>query len=128
MGVGGVAGHRPDMTRHAPSAAREAGLRHATDQRPGITRKRSGSGFTYRDPDGVTIRDRATLDRIRALAIPPAWTDVWICPWPNGHLQAVGRDARGRKQYRYHARWHARRGADKFERMLAFAEVLPRIR
>ena len=128
MGVGGVARHRPDMTRHAPSAAREAGLRHATDQRPGITRKRSGSGFTYRDPDGVTIRDRATLDRIRALAIPPAWTDVWICPWPNGHLQAVGRDARGRKQYRYHARWHARRGADKFERMLAFAEVLPRIR
>ena len=116
------------MTRHAPSAAREAGLRHATDQRPGITRRRSGSGFTYRDPDGATIRDRATLDRIRALAIPPAWTDVWICPWPNGHLQAVGRDARGRKQYRYHARWHARRGADKFERMLAFAEVLPRIR
>ena len=116
------------MTRHAPSAAREAGLRHATDQRPGITRRRSGTGFTYRDPDGVTIRDRATLDRIRALAIPPAWTDVWICPWPNGHLQAVGRDARGRKQYRYHARWHDRRGADKFERMLAFAEALPRIR
>lgn len=112
----------------ARAVARDAGLRYATDARPGITRRRSGRGFSYRDADGATIGDRETLARIRALAIPPAWTDVWICPWPNGHLQARGRDARGRKQYRYHARWHQRRGTDKFDRMLAFAEALPRIR
>ena len=103
-------------------------MRYATDTRAGITRRRSGRGFSYRDGDGATIRDRESLDRIRALAIPPAWTDVWICPWPNGHLQASGRDARGRKQYRYHARWQQRRGTDKFDRMLAFAKALPRIR
>jgi DNA topoisomerase-1 len=114
--------------RDPRAVAREAGLRYATDTRPGITRRRSGKGFTYRDADGTTIRDRDTLERIRALAIPPAWTDVWICPWPNGHLQASGRDARGRKQYRYHRDWHERRGTDKFDRMLAFAEALPRIR
>lgn len=108
--------------------AREAGLRYATDSRDGITRRRSGRGFSYRDAAGVTIRDRDVLARLKALAIPPAWTDVWICPWANGHLQATGRDARGRKQYRYHARWHDRRGADKFERMVEFAEALPRIR
>jgi DNA topoisomerase I len=116
------------MSSHAPTAAREAGLRYATDARPGISRRRSGRGFTYRDATGATIRDRETLTRIRALAIPPAWTDVWICPWVNGHLQATGRDARGRKQYRYHAGWQHRRGTDKFDRMLAFADVLPRIR
>jgi DNA topoisomerase I len=130
-------GHRafvPDRPRSEPAAldpravARDAGLRHATDARPGIIRRRSGRGFTYRDADGATIRDRETLKRIRALAIPPAWTDVWICPWPNGHIQASGRDARGRKQYRYHAAWQRRRGTDKFDRMLAFAEALPRIR
>ena len=110
------------------SAAREAGLRYASDDRPGIARRRSGRGFSYRRPDGTTIRDRDTLARIKALAIPPAWTDVWICPHPNGHLQASGRDARGRKQYRYHQRWSEHRGEDKFERMLAFAEALPRIR
>jgi DNA topoisomerase-1 len=108
--------------------AREAGLRYATDARPGISRRRAGRGFSYRDAAGAVIRDRDVLARIKALAIPPAWTDVWICPWPNGHLQATGRDARGRKQYRYHARWHDRRGADKFERMVEFAEALPRIR
>jgi DNA topoisomerase-1 len=108
--------------------AREAGLRYASDTRPGITRRRSGRGFAYRDPDGSAIRDSDVLARIRALAIPPAWTDVWICPWPTGHLQATGRDARGRKQYRYHADWSARRGSDKFDRMLAFATALPRIR
>jgi len=108
--------------------AREAGLRYATDTRPGITRRRSGRGFSYRDPDGAAIRDADVLARIRALAIPPAWTDVWICPWPTGHLQATGRDARGRKQYRYHADWSARRGSDKFDRMIAFAAALPRIR
>ena len=110
------------------SVARDAGLRYASDTRPGITRRRAGKGFSYRTPDGTLVRDRATLARIRALAIPPAWTDVWICPWPNGHLQASGRDAKGRKQYRYHARWHARRGADKFERMIEFGTALPRIR
>ncbi|MEA2576516.1 MAG: topoisomerase [Chloroflexota bacterium] len=108
--------------------ARDAGLRYTTDARPGITRRRSGTGFSYRDADGRTIRDREVIGRIRALAIPPAWTDVWICPWPNGHLQASGRDARGRKQYRYHARWHQRRGSEKFDRMLDFSEALPRIR
>ena len=114
--------------RDPRSAAREAGLRYASDVRPGISRRRSGRGFSYRRADGTTIRDRETLARIKALAIPPAWTDVWICPQPNGHLQASGRDARGRKQYRYHQRWSAHRGEDKFERMLAFAEALPRIR
>ena len=112
----------------AREAARAAGLRYATDARPGITRRRAGRGFAYRDTDARTITDPTVRDRIRALAIPPAWTDVWICPWPHGHLQASGRDARGRKQYRYHADWHHRRGTDKFERMLAFARALPRIR
>jgi DNA topoisomerase-1 len=110
------------------AAARDAGLRYTTDARPGITRRRSGTGFSYRDADGRTIRDREVIGRIRALAIPPAWTDVWICPWPNGHLQASGRDARGRKQYRYSARWHQRRGTDKFDRILDFSEALPRLR
>jgi DNA topoisomerase-1 len=109
-------------------AAREAGLRYASDSRPGWTRHRAGRGFSYRDTDGRPIRDPETRARIRALAIPPAWTDVWICPSPNGHLQASGRDARGRKQYRYHPDWQAHRGLDKFDRMLAFAAALPRIR
>jgi DNA topoisomerase-1 len=105
-----------------------AGLRHSSDDRPGISRRRAGRGFSYRDPDGRTIHDADTLDRIRAIAIPPAWTDVWICPWPNGHLQATGRDARGRKQYRYHRRYRARRDGAKFERLIAFASALPAIR
>ena len=117
-----------DAAPDARAVARDAGLRYATDARPGISRHRSGRGFSYRDVEGTTVRDRAVLARIRALAIPPAWTDVWICPWPNGHLQARGRDARGRKQYRYHADWHQHRGSNKFDRMLAFSEVLPRIR
>ena len=100
----------------AREVAREAGLRYATDARPGFTRQRRGRGFSYHDREGQVIRDEAVLARIRSLAIPPAWTDVWICPWANGHLQASGRDARGRKQYRYHADWHARRGTDTFSR------------
>jgi DNA topoisomerase I len=112
----------------ARAAARASGLRYATDARPGITRRRAGRGFTYRDVDGSTIRDPAVRARIAALAIPPAWTDVWICPWSNGHIQATGRDARGRKQYRYHAEWRNRRGSDKFERMIEFGRVLPRLR
>ncbi|HSP54498.1 MAG TPA: hypothetical protein VLS25_02825 [Dehalococcoidia bacterium] len=95
---------------------------------PGIRRRRSGRGFTYSRPDGSTIHDRAELRRIRALVIPPAWRDVWISPSPEGHLQAVGRDARGRRQYRYHARWRRVRDERKFDRTLAFAETLPAIR
>ncbi|HYH92323.1 MAG TPA: hypothetical protein VD763_04110 [Candidatus Saccharimonadales bacterium] len=112
----------------ARAIARDAGLRYSSDSRPGWTRRRAGRGFTYRDAQGSPVNDRDALARIRALAIPPAWTEVWICPWPNGHLQASGRDARGRKQYRYHADWHSRRDTDKFERMLSFAAALPRIR
>ena len=104
------------------------GLRHSTDRRPGISRRRSGHGFSYRDADGNVIREREVLARIRSLAIPPAWTDVWICPDPNGHLQATGRDARGRKVYRYHPRYRRRRDAAKFERLVAFANALPAIR
>lgn len=118
----------PDAGPGPRAVAREAGLRYATDTRPGLTRRRAGRGFSYRDANGVVVRDPAVRVRISALAVPPAWTEVWICPWPNGHLQATGRDARGRKQYRYHARWNHRRGTDKFERMVEFAEALPRIR
>jgi DNA topoisomerase-1 len=113
-------------TPAAPAAF--AGLRHCSDDRPGITRRRAGRGFAYRDPDGAPIRDKEVLERIRRIVIPPAWTDVWICSWPNGHLQATGRDARGRKQYRYHARYRARRDHAKFERLIAFAKALPAIR
>ena len=102
----------PTSEESARSVARDAGLRYSTDARPGWTRRRRGRGFSYHDADGSTIRDREALARVRALAIPPAWTDVWICPWATGHIQATGRDARGRKQYRYHARWHAHRGRD----------------
>jgi DNA topoisomerase I len=104
------------------------GLRDSGDDRPGITRRRTARGFSYRGPDGKPIRDAQTLERIRKIAIPPAWTDVWICPYPNGYLQATGRDARGRKQYRYHAQFRARRDTAKFERLIAFARVLPAIR
>jgi DNA topoisomerase-1 len=109
-------------------SARAAGLRYVADTAPGITRRRAGKSFSYRDGDGRPIRDRATLDRIRSLAIPPAWTDVWICPSPRGHVQATGRDARGRKQYRYHPKWHQIRDETKYERMLAFGRALPAIR
>jgi DNA topoisomerase-1 len=109
-------------------AARAAGLRYSHDSQTGIRRRRAGRGFTYSDQHGDTVRDKETLARIRSLAIPPAWTDVWICRWPNGHVQATGRDARGRKQHRYHPRWHEARGESKFDRMMAFARVLPSIR
>jgi DNA topoisomerase-1 len=112
----------------APAAARAAGLRYVSDNRPGIRRQAGGKQFRYRDADGKPVRDAATLARIRALAVPPAWQDVWICPLANGHLQATGRDARGRKQYRYHARWRSVRDAVKYERMLAFGGALPDIR
>jgi DNA topoisomerase I len=109
-------------------AARAAGLRYVTDTRPGISRRRAGSGFAYAWPDGSKVDDAEHLTRIRALAVPPAWADVWISPVANGHVQATGRDARGRKQYRYHARWREVRDETKYERMIAFAEALPRIR
>src|SRR5436190_1573116 len=109
-------------------AARAAGLRYVSDALPGIRRKQAGRGFTYVGPDGDRISDRASLARIKSLAVPPAWTDVWICPDPRGHIQATGRDARGRKQYRYHARWRAVRDETKYDRMIAFGEALPRIR
>ena len=110
------------------SSAAAAGLRYVADAGPGIRRRRAGRGWAYRHPDGSPVRDAATLRRIKPLAIPPAWTDVWICPDPRGHLQATGRDARGRKQYRYHPRWREVRDAVKFDRMVAFAEALPAIR
>jgi DNA topoisomerase-1 len=112
----------------AQEAAAEAGLRYVSDERPGITRRRSGSGFAYRMPDGSPVRDKATLERIRSLAIPPAYRDVWICPHANGHIQATGRDDKGRKQYRYHPRWREVRDAAKFDHMMEFAAALPGIR
>jgi DNA topoisomerase-1 len=118
----------PAVAADPRASARAAGLRYSSDDGPGWTRRRAGRGFSYRDTEGATIRDPETLTRLRALAIPPAWTDVWICPSPRGHLQATGRDARGRKQYRYHPRWRTRRDRHKFERMLAFAAALGPIR
>jgi len=109
-------------------AAKRAQLRYVHDSVPGITRHKARNGFDYRLPDGSLVRDIGTLKRIRALAIPPAWSDVWICVDPNGHLQAVGRDQRGRKQYRYHPRWREVRDETKYARLAAFARALPRIR
>jgi len=103
-------------------------LQYVSDGAPGIRRARRGKGFSYIGPDGRPLRERGELERIRRLAIPPAYTQVWICSSPRGHIQATGRDARGRKQYRYHADWRRARDADKFDRMLEFGEALPRIR
>lgn len=116
------------MSAPASSDATSIGLRYASPEDPGFRRQRAGKGFRYLDVGGRPITDRETLTRIRALAIPPAWTDVWICPSATGHLQATGRDARGRRQYRYHARYRARRDASKFARLAAFGAALPRIR
>lgn len=102
--------------------------RYSSDTRPGIARRRAGRGFTYREPDGSLVGDIEVLARIRSLAIPPAWTDVWICIDPMGHIQATGRDARGRKQYRYHPNWRRRRDTAKYRRMVEFGRALPRIR
>jgi DNA topoisomerase-1 len=111
-----------------PTAALPQGLRHADDTRPGYTRKRLGDRFAYFDLNGERISDADEIARINALAVPPAYADVWICPDRRGHLQATGRDARGRKQYRYHPLWRETRDADKYDRMAAFARALPRIR
>ena len=109
-------------------SAQSAGLRYVSNEEPGIRRETAALGFRYIGPDGRVIRNKAILKRIRALVIPPAWTDVWICTDPRGHLQATGRDARRRKQYRYHSRWRESRDEIKFDRMQGFAAALPVIR
>jgi DNA topoisomerase IB len=103
-------------------------LRRADCSGPGIRRRKRGKGFEYLDNDGNRITEPSVLERIRELAIPPAWEDVWICPWPFGHIQATGSDAAGRKQYRYHDLWRERRDREKFDSMVEFAEVLPKLR
>jgi DNA topoisomerase-1 len=114
---------------HDPiTEAAEAGLVHVSDALPGIRRHRHGDGFVYSDPAGRPVHDGPILRRIASLAIPPAWTDVWICPLAHGHLQATGRDAKGRKQYRYHPRWRQVRDTGKFSHVLAFGRALPAIR
>jgi DNA topoisomerase-1 len=110
------------------AAAKEAGLQYVTDERTGYRRRATGKQFDYLDTEGKRIRDEQRLLRIKRLAIPPAWTDVWICPSTNGHIQATGRDARGRKQYRYHERWREVRDENKFDRLAVFARALPKIR
>jgi DNA topoisomerase-1 len=110
------------------AAAAEAGLRYVSDDSPGYGRKANGEHFEYGDTHGKPIRDEERLLRIKRLAIPPAWTDVWICPSPAGHIQATGRDARRRKQYRYHERWRELRDENKFSRLAEFAKALPKIR
>jgi DNA topoisomerase-1 len=118
-----------DTTRPDPEeSARAAGLRYTTDTVPGIQRIRHGSSFRYLGPDKKVVRNSADLQRIKSLVIPPAWTEVWISPDPRGHLQATGRDARGRKQYRYHPRWREVRDDTKYYRMIAFAQALATIR
>jgi DNA topoisomerase-1 len=128
-GLGGRGRRRTsgEVTPEA-STAREAGLVYVTDSGTGYRRRRRGRGFEYRDHNNALITDREQLDRIRRLAVPPAWTDVWICPHPRGHIQATGRDARHRKQYRYHTRWQQFRDRLKYGRLLDFADVLPRLR
>lgn len=109
-------------------AAAAAGLKYVSDTRPGLRRRRAGERFRYIQADGSRLSDRGALSRIRSLAIPPAWSDVWICPYPDGHIQATGRDARGRKQYRYHPRFRAVRDSTKYQHVIAFAQALPTIR
>ena len=114
----------PDMLEHAEAA----GLAYVSDLDPGIGRRKARSGFNYVSPSGKPVTDEATLDRIRKLAIPPAWTEVWISPRANGHIQATGRDQRGRKQYRYHDRWRQVRDSHKYDRVIAFGRALPKLR
>ena len=116
------------LTEINAEAAEKAGLRYITDEHPGYTRRKKGDDFEYFDTESKPIRDEPRLLRIKRLAIPPAWTDVWISPAPNGHIQATGRDARRRKQYLYHERWRELRDENKYERIAAFGEALPKIR
>jgi DNA topoisomerase I len=118
----------PQAIVDCKDAAESAGLTYASTDDPGLTRRRSGKGFSYRGPDGKGVTDKATLSRIRALAIPPAWKSVWICADLNGHIQAVGYDNRGRKQYRYHPKFREVREGTKYAHMMAFAEALPSLR
>jgi DNA topoisomerase-1 len=117
----------PKHGADAIEAAEEAGLRYVSDTQPGYTRKTNGQSFEYFDADGKPISDEQRLLRIKRLAIPPAWTEVWICPSPNGHIQATGRDDRRRKQYRYHDRWREVRDTTKYERLASFGKALPRV-
>ena len=132
MGASGrtVAEPKPNgaIAKELVTAAEEAGLQYVNDERPGYSRKVKRKDFEYLDTEGKTIRDEQRLVRIKRLAIPPAWTEVWICPSANGHIQATGRDARGRKQYRYHERWREVRDENKFDRLAQFAKALPNIR
>jgi DNA topoisomerase I len=118
----------PDSIVDPRDAAESAGLLYVSDEEPGIRRRKAGKGFAFRGPNGQPIKDEATLKRIRSLAIPPAYTDVWICPKSNGHIQATGRDAKGRKQYRYHPAFREVRESVKYEHMMDFAAALPSIR
>ena len=118
----------PRRDEARPDAWTPGKLRHSSDREPGLRRANGAKGFAYLDDRGGRVSRRSTLDRIRALAVPPAWTDVWICADERGHLQATGRDAKGRKQYRYHPRWRMLREADKFDHLLDFARALPAIR
>jgi DNA topoisomerase I len=119
-----VSGAGAPLALDAEVAVKRAQLRHVSAAAPGITRCKARNGFDYRLPDGALVRDIQTLRRIRSLVIPPAWTDVWICLEPKGHLQATGRDQRGRKQYRYHPRWRQVRDAAKYGKLLVFAQAL----
>jgi len=119
---------RQRPSREHVASAEAAGLRYVTDSVPGIRRRRVGRGFSYVDPNGRVIRERERIRRFRSLVIPPAWSDVWICPIPEGHLQVTARDARGRKQYRYHPNFRARRDQAKFDRMVTLSDVLWKIR
>jgi DNA topoisomerase I len=112
----------------AESDVHAAGLTYVSDLDPGIRRLKAGLGFNYKDAKGQAVGDEATLDRIRKLAIPPAWSDVWIAPTARGHIQATGRDAKGRKQYRYHDKWRTQRDGGKFDRLIAFGRALPKLR
>ena len=119
---------RQPPSRDFVASAEAAGLRYVTDSVPGISRRRSGRGFSYVDPEGRVIREREHIRRFRSLVIPPAWSDVWICPAPDGHLQVTARDGRGRKQYRYHPAFRAHRDHAKFERMVSLSDVLWKVR
>src|SRR6478752_1854573 len=143
LGLGASHGPREFRTRQPPSRgavtavprdtlettpAERTLLAYVNDQEQGIRRLAHGKGFSYADEDGRPVKDEATLSRIKALAIPPAWTSVWICPDPNGHIQAIGRDQKNRKQYRYHPEWRADRDARKYDRMAAFGRAMPKLR
>lgn len=118
----------PSAGSDAPATAKQVGLRYVLDNVPGIARNATKNGFRYLDTDGKPLHDEAALARIKSLAIPPAWTDVWICPRENGHIQATGRDAKRRKQYRYHPRWRVVRDETKYDRMISFGKAMPVIR